>query len=162
MKPSKLVQKYRVEFTLAVVAVVAIMLLMGETRLGTAGGWMNQIFQGITQWVTLTLETIRRDFASRSTLNLTALGLLVLVLLLIPWRIRVWIDNAPRFNTHECPKCGRKLHRARRNFSDRALGAFLFLPLRRYKCVSRNCDWNGLVTAKSRQVPLESFEKQGS
>lgn len=157
MKMSKLIRKYRIEFALAVLAIFAILLLIGENRLGVVSGSVNQVFQGGRQWVALTLDTIRRDFASRSFLNLTALGLLVLVLLLIPWRIRVWIENAPRFNTHECPKCGRKVHRARRNISDRALGAILFLPLRRYKCVDRNCSWNGLVTAKSRQVELEPF-----
>lgn len=157
MKLSKLVRKYRIEFALTGITILAFFLLVGENRLGVVSGWTDQISQGARQWVALELETLRRDLASRSSINLIALGLLGLVLLLIPWRIRVWIENAPRFNTHECPKCGRKLHRARRKISDRVLGTVLFLALRRYKCVDRNCSWNGLVTAKSRQVELEPF-----
>jgi uncharacterized membrane protein YeaQ/YmgE (transglycosylase-associated protein family) len=52
--------------------------------------------------------------------------------------------------TNECPQCRRSgssghLMRVHRRFIDRVMS--LFRPLRRYRCQSRDCDWEGNLPA---------------
>lgn len=159
MKLRKFVQKYRVEFLLLAVAVVAILLLVGGNQIGAFKGQVESFFAIIGQFFKQIFVSLQLSFSSLSPTNLLAIGLLLLVALLIPWRIRSWIVSSPRFNLKVCPRCESKLHRSHRKFSDRVLGVVLFLSIRRYKCIDRNCGWQGLVTAQSRKPELEPFAK---
>lgn len=46
-----------------------------------------------------------------------------------------------------CPQCGEPLHRVHRHPLDRLLS--LFVPLRRYTCYARDCQWTGVLRHRS-------------
>jgi predicted RNA-binding Zn-ribbon protein involved in translation (DUF1610 family) len=57
----------------------------------------------------------------------------------------VVFDHLPRYvgsaGTVVCPRCGGSVQRIRRRWIDRMLSAFA--PLRRYRCHSPRCGWEG-------------------
>lgn len=159
MKRNSFFRKYRVEILLATLAGIAILILVGDATFSAANQTVNGFLQTTQQSLAERGSAIRARLSVLTSSDIIALGVLVFVALLIPWRIRVWILKAPRFNTRDCPKCGNKIHRARRKLLDRIVGAVLILPLRRYACTERKCGWHGLITAQSRQNRPEPFAK---
>ena len=52
--------------------------------------------------------------------------------------------------TRCCPRCSSALFRVARRLPDLLLG--LFIPLRRYRCISLQCSWEG--NFRQRRAPL--------
>ncbi|HNB51920.1 MAG TPA: hypothetical protein PK530_08250 [Anaerolineales bacterium] len=159
MKRTKFFRKYRVEILLAFLAGIAMLILVGDATLTAAIQAFNGFFVTIWNIFSESWKTLQTNLSVGAPSDIIAVGILLLVVFLIPWRIRLWLQKAPRFNVRTCPQCGSRIHRARRNLLDRMVGAVLFIPLRRYACIERKCGWHGLVTAQSRQIEAEPFAK---
>ncbi|HIC88411.1 MAG TPA: hypothetical protein EYP04_03285 [Anaerolineae bacterium] len=54
--------------------------------------------------------------------------------------------HSPRWTGETCPRCGGRISRVHRHFTDRLLD--LVIPVRRYRCRSSACRWEGLRVVK--------------
>jgi hypothetical protein len=71
--------------------------------------------------------------------------LLAIAALLI--RIRWQLMHAPSLTTSNCPDCGGEMHRVHRHAFDRWIS--LYVPVYRYRCSNRECEWAGLRVVSS-------------
>lgn len=74
--------------------------------------------------------------------DMTAYLLILVVLGLVLWRTRQRVLAHPGFTDLKCPECGGDLHRIHRHWYDRLIN--LLVPVRRYRCRNRECQWSGL------------------
>ena len=74
---------------------------------------------------------------------LLILGAVVAVLLRIRWRLM----RAPSLTSVQCPRCRSDLHRVHRQALDHAIN--WYVPVRRYQCTNRECNWRGLRVGES-------------
>ncbi len=63
-------------------------------------------------------------------------------------RERGWTVCDRTVNAIECPDCGGRAYRTPRRFLDRLIS--LLSPVQRYRCESRECRWDGIVTVNRR------------
>jgi len=56
------------------------------------------------------------------------------------------VDHALNGNTRRCPLCHGTMNRIPRRFVDLVLS--MFIPVRRYRCRSFDCDWEGNLRTK--------------
>jgi hypothetical protein len=52
-----------------------------------------------------------------------------------------------------CPRCGLELFRIRRRLMDKFISQFV--SIRRYRCISANCDWSGNLRVRLPVLPSE-------
>ncbi len=142
------VGEYSVEIGLVIAVLTAIFLLVEPWAIrATLFRWVRRAFSGLSD----SLGTVGRriaDWARGLTLSdATAVGILLLVLLIAIWRVRWRIVHSERFWSTSCPRCGlSELQRVRRRLTGRLLSR-VGLPVARYQC--GNCAWTGLRIRKS-------------
>jgi hypothetical protein len=64
--------------------------------------------------------------------------------ILIRRLLRRWVVASRHWDNILCPRCGKSLHRTRRNALQRFIVLLLGMPLWRYRCENRDCRWCGL------------------
>jgi predicted RNA-binding Zn-ribbon protein involved in translation (DUF1610 family) len=149
------VGEYSVEIGLVIAVLAAIFLLVEPWAIrATLFRWVSRAYSGLSGSLGVFLRTIV-DWARGLTLSdATAVGILLLVLLIAIWRARWRIIHNERFWSTSCPRCGlSELNRVRRNLTGRLLASVGF-PVARYQC--GNCAWTGLRIRK-RQTSSPGF-----
>jgi len=73
--------------------------------------------------------------------------LIVLAIAALLIRIRWQLMHAPSLTTSSCPDCGGEIHRVHRHALDRWIS--FYVPVHRYRCSNRECEWAGLRVVSS-------------
>ncbi len=60
-------------------------------------------------------------------------------------------DATASSHSRACPRCHSAVFNVSRRLSDLFLS--LFIPLRRYRCISMKCSWEGTLREKKKQLP---------
>jgi predicted RNA-binding Zn-ribbon protein involved in translation (DUF1610 family) len=60
----------------------------------------------------------------------------------IAYRLRWRLMHSRSLTSMTCPNCGSDIHRVHRHTADRI--ANWFVPVRRYRCWNKECEWSGL------------------
>ena len=136
-------KKYRIEILIVVGLILAIFLLFEQTNIrGMLLGWA--IVAG-NLGLNLVVRLVNGLVSLRSHFGLSeliAIPMLIGVVVLLIWRIRWRLRNTPALVDAHCPRCGGGLQRVHRHSIDRAIS--IFVPVRRYRCANRDCDWSGV------------------
>jgi len=142
-------QEWKIEILVVLLLAFAVFLLAEQMNIReTLFAWLVDLLDSLDDLGASLVEGVKR-FARNTTLSdLTAYGLILLVLGLVAWRTRWRLMTSPRWTTQSCPVCGSELHRTRRRTRDRFVN--LLVPVRRYRCKSSECHWQGLRVSRSR------------
>ena len=99
------------------------------------------------------------DAIARLTLS-NALGFTLILgaVFAIVLRIRWRLVRTESLTTLRCPRCDGQIHRVHRRLGDRVLG--WFVPVRRYSCSNRECQWCGIRVATSEHGPAPTASAQ--
>jgi hypothetical protein len=142
-------QDWSVEIIVVLFGLLAVFLLVEQMDIRkTLFAWLVGLLDGLGNLGSSLVTGVRRFIQNTTLSDLTAYILILIVLGLVVWRTRWRLMNMPRFSSQECPRCGGELHRIRRRGRDRLLS--VYLPVRRYQCKNRDCDWQGLRVGSSR------------
>lgn len=68
------------------------------------------------------------------------------------------MTGVPAANRPTCPECGAAVDRIARRWLDRLLS--LFTPVRRYRCRSMACGWEGQLRNRRFSLPASDREKR--
>jgi hypothetical protein len=142
----RFIKKYMVELIAGVVAIFGVFLMVERLEIRVILlTTLTRVLNGILS----ALESILLRAKHRATVLTPsdALGFLLIVLAVgfIIWRIRFRFHTDSRWGITSCPKCSSPLKRVHRSRLDRALGAIILPEARRYRCVSSQCYWSGLL-----------------
>jgi hypothetical protein len=138
-----------VEILVAFLVASAVFLLVEQMNIrATLFAWLLALLDRLGSWGGSLVEGVKRFVRNTTLSDLTAYGLLVIVLGLVAWRTRWRLMTSPRLTTQKCPVCDGEVHRIRRRTRDRLLS--VFVPVRRYRCRNRECNWQGLRVQRSR------------
>lgn len=141
--------EWRVELFIVLVILIGIFLLVERMQIRqTVMDWLQWGFTTLKDSGTTIQKELSRFVQKTTISDLLGYSLLLLALGFIIWRIRWRLMTLPRFTEPQCPRCGGDLHRIHRHRRDRMLD--LFVPVRRYRCKSPDCRWQGLRTKRSR------------
>jgi hypothetical protein len=145
---SKLLREYRFEVVWLAIVLLGLFLVLEQIEISPA----------LLQWLTSTDQAVQEDMslldgAMQQAVAPTAeadaigyaliLGAAVAILLRIRWRLM----RAPSLTSIRCPRCRADLHRVHRRTLDHAID--WYVPVRRYRCANRQCNWDGLRIARS-------------
>jgi hypothetical protein len=121
---------------------LAVFLLFEQMNIrATLLGWLNDI---VSAGVGVTSRLLDLLFGVESRLGLSeliAIPMLICMMILVIWRIRWRLRNNPELVATHCPHCGGELQRVHRHSIDRVIS--VFVPVRRYRCTNRECNWSG-------------------
>jgi hypothetical protein len=104
--------------------------------------WLLSLLNLIDSLIIRFIDGLASVIRGTTLSDLVAYLLLVAVLCLVVWRARHRLMARSDLGELRCPRCGSDLNRIRRRKRDRALN--LFLPVKRYRCRNRDCQWKGL------------------
>jgi hypothetical protein len=142
-------REWWVEILVALLIAFAIFLLVEQMDIRqTLFAWLVNLFDSLGTFGSNLVAGFKRFVRNTTLSDLTAYGLIVIVLGLVVWRARWRLMTSPRWTTQKCPLCGSELHRIRRRTRDRIVN--LLVPVRRYRCKSNECHWQGLRVGHSR------------
>jgi hypothetical protein len=82
-----------------------------------------------------------------SPAEILGFALLLIAVVAIAYRLRWRLMHSQSLTALACPRCGGEIHRIHRHFPDRI--ANWFVPVRRYRCWKKDCEWSGLRVAGS-------------
>jgi hypothetical protein len=141
--------EWRVELFIALLVAVAVFLLVERMQIReTVLRWLRQGLHALQNFGGGMLRGLV-DFAQSTTLSdLTGYALLLAALVFVGWRARWRLMTMPRFTERQCPHCSGDLRRIHRNRLDRLVT--VFVPVGRYRCRNRDCQWQGLRIRKAR------------
>ncbi len=144
-------REYRVELILALVILTGIFLLVERLSIRqTLWRWLSTAGGALIAGLTSALDALISFLSNRTMSDLTGIVLIIFAVGLLFWRVRRRIIRLPSLSDKACPKCGSELHRIHRAAGDRLIG--LFLPMRRYRCRSSECNWTGLRISSPRRL----------
>lgn len=145
-KPSQFrvfLRKYR--FEIIWLAVVALGVFLVFERMNVRSSMMRWARTAAAAMLRSAgrLGEVVNDFLARTTLSdaigyALILGALMAIVLRMRWRL----VRSPRMTMLKCPTCGGEIHRVHRTHIDHLIS--VFVPVRRYRCASRACRWQGL------------------
>jgi hypothetical protein len=147
---SRIAQVWRnwwVEIVIVILLLLAVFLLVERMNIRqTLFAALLSLVEGLSSGISRFFQNLV-GFVQRTTVSdLTAYGLLAVVVGLLAWRTRQRVLNNPALGGTTCPNCGSELHRSHRHGLDRAVN--IFVPVRRYRCRNRECGWYGLRVHK--------------
>ncbi len=130
--------------------ILLIALDPGSARTAFAR-WLKSVAAGIAPALARAGQGL---WAAAAALSLADVAGVILVLgaaTVLAWRLRWRLMHSPALTTIRCPRCQGALHRVHRRSLDRVLS--WYVPLRRYRCASRQCGWGGvrIVPASDRR-----------
>ena len=133
-----------IEGTLALLFILAIFLLFEQMNIRlTLLTWARSSSAAIIRDIGHLDDTLRR-LASRIGLSeIIGAFLLCVIAVAAIARLRWRLRQVPALTDVRCPHCGgATLHRVHRHFLDRVIS--LAVPMRRYYCANRDCQWSGM------------------
>lgn len=140
----KFLREYRIEIFIGFLALVGVVLLLGDFGLKQAS---RDIFRSVTQLrrlVLLGFEGLTRYLLTFSILDLVAWGFILASGYIIVRRIRYRYRHNPKRAATVCPKCGGPIKRTPRSWFDKILDKTFMPNSRRYRCTDPECGWSGL------------------
>lgn len=143
---------YRVELIGLVVAGLGIFLLFEQLNLrrSFAAWFRTTVTASLSRFHDLDVE-VSSLLARLSLSDLIGVVLILVAVVLVLWRLRWRLLNAPTLSSGSCPKCGGPLHRVHRKWYDRFI--CLYVPVRRYRCHNAECHWKGLRVGRHHESP---------
>ena len=154
-----LLKEYRVEIIVIILAIISLVLLVGDfgvkgaVRSGFYGSLSEaqNIFQSI-------LERLINYLLNLSALDIIGWAIIFGTILFVSARIRYRYRSKSEFVATVCPRCSSPIKRVHRSSFDRFLGATIMPNARRYMCINRRCGWSGLRRQhfRSESNPSES------
>jgi hypothetical protein len=148
---ARLWPEWRVEILAGLLLAVGAFLAVAHARIrAIASEWLQQGAQSVRAFSRGTMQWLIERVEGTTAIDLAAYALLGAGLLFVLLRIRWRLMTMPRFRGRECPACGSGLRRIHRRSLDRVVS--VFVPVRRYRCRSRECRWQGLRVGRT---PLE-------
>jgi hypothetical protein len=157
----RLLQTYWVELAIVLGLLLTVFLFFEQMNIrATVFAWLSRIDDAAMALINRGIDAsiwFRAGFGLSETI---AIPLLLVVLIATAWRVRWRLQRTPSLVTLTCPRCGGRIHRTHRHASDRLIS--LVVPVRRYRCMSKDCRWHGLrVEGISRQPqPAPVTEEQ--
>jgi predicted RNA-binding Zn-ribbon protein involved in translation (DUF1610 family) len=140
----KLLNEFRLEITILLVAVIAVILGVGDFGIGA---WLGQAARKSIEVSQHTLQLGWSRFDSLisglSLFDFFGLILVIAAFVFVGWRIRKRFLQSDYWLSAACPRCEGKLDRIHRSALDHWLTHRLLAHGRRYKC--SNCGWSGLL-----------------
>jgi hypothetical protein len=142
----RFLKEYTIEIIAAGIVLFGVFLMFERFQI------RNTLITVVTTMVNAVFFVLRETLAwiNNRVAALTAsdaLGILLILLAVgfIVWRIRYRFLRDKRWETDLCPKCSSPIMRVHRNWRDRLLGVIFLPDARRYRCVSPQCGWSGLL-----------------
>jgi hypothetical protein len=136
-------RRWWVEILVGALVVVAVFLLVEKMSIrATLYAWLLKLLDGLQSLAVGTGRGIAAAIQRTTLSDLVGCALLITAAGLIVWRTRQRLMSAARFTALKCPACGSELHRVRRQWYHRVLN--IYVPVRRYQCKNRDCQWRGL------------------
>lgn len=140
-------RSYRFELILLVAVALGLFLLLERMSLRAS---LAAAFRGFVGRLLGRFQTLDAELAAvlaRLSISDVAgfvliAGAAVAILLRTRWRLL----NDPKLTAPTCPKCGGPVHRIHRTRLDHLISAYV--PVRRYRCHSDACRWQGLRVGK--------------
>lgn len=128
-------QKSFVEVVALFLGGVGFVLLVAPFQVSATLGHLGELAAAIAQSFVSTLRQVTAYHA---------IGVLLLVgsTTVVVSRIRHRLQTSKGLTALKCPECGSELHRSHRHALDRAISCFV--PVGRYRCRNRQCNWRGL------------------
>jgi hypothetical protein len=163
-RPSPFVQllrTYWVEVAIGVGLLLTVFLFFERLNIrASIFAWLNRLDDALMSFVGRAIETLMRFRASLGLSETIAIPLFLVLLVAIVWRVRWRLQRTPSLVSLTCPRCGGRIHRSHRHATDRLIS--LFVPVRRYRCATKECRWHGLrIEGVGRQPhPLAAPEEQ--
>jgi hypothetical protein len=145
---------YHVEIILFLVAAAGLLLIFERSRVRVA------LERGV-RWLGETAlqgaDSLLAFLSRFSPSDALGLALVLVSLGVIGWRVRWRAMRNPKLTTVACPSCGGVIHRVHRKASDRLVS--VIVPVRRYRCASRECGWQGLRVSVPDGAPQPVVQK---
>jgi hypothetical protein len=136
-------REYAVELVAAFLAFLGVFLLVEQMEIRvTILRLLRQTWRAVRGAIEASVGAVSHRIVHITTSDLLGLGLIVLAIVVVLWRVRVRLMQRHAGST--CPICGGELHRRHRRWSDRVLS--LLVPVGRYRCRNKECRWEGLRT----------------
>jgi len=155
----KFVREYLIELIALLIILLGIFLLfermdIRETLYQAALGLTDNLRTGLAG-----ASSLGQTYLSSFGLSdLLGLGLIVLAVLFVFWRIRYRFIRSERWLGTHCPICGDRIHRKHRSSFDRLIGKVMLQESARYKCSNEDCYWTGLRQKGRRRKYRKQFE----
>jgi hypothetical protein len=148
------IREYRQEIFVAVLALLGLLVMLNRKYFES---WMAVAPQQALESARTLNEqvgaSLRAWLDGLGTWGLAGLGVGVLALAYLIWRIRYRFTHTESLQATVCPRCGGELHRIHRSWLDRFLSATLLPTARRYQCANKDCRWEGLRRRKHHHIP---------
>ena len=141
----RLLKEYRVEIIVVFIAMIFVVLLVGD--FGVKGAVKSGFYGSLTgaqNIVQSTLEKLVNYLLNLSALDFIGWGIIFGTIFFVAARIRYRYLSKTEYVANVCPRCSGPIKRAHRSSFDRFLGSTIMPDARRYMCINRRCGWSGL------------------
>lgn len=148
-------RQYRFELIGLVVVLLGVFLVFERMNIRTSLlSWLRNTAASLLRGAGR-VDNLVNDFLARTSLS-DAIGyaLILAALIILVLRFRWRLRHSARLTLLTCPKCGGNLHRVHRTRLDHMINTFV--PVRRYRCAQRSCNWKGLRVTAPKVLPARS------